>query len=200
MIYLAYIGGAVVIVFGGFISFLLLLVKALEWRNSVPSTDHTITEVPITPSEPPKTVPTSPVLPPVVETLVFDTPKQAYHSTRVICDEIGLTLEQKNTLCACVYQESGFLTNPKPNQNIDKKTGKVWSTDYGIVQINDYWHIGKGKSFPSVQYVLDNPEKCIRWMAGIYKNTGNLNPWSSYASGAYKKHLSPGSKMWTLST
>lgn len=127
--------------------------------------------------------------------LLWDTPKQAYHSTRVICDEIGLTFKQKEDLCACVFQESEFLVNPRPNQNKDLKTGKVWSTDYGIVQVNDYWHIGKGKTFKSVKEVLTNPEKCIRWMAGIMKTTGKLQPWSSYTSGAYKKHLSTGSRM-----
>lgn len=118
----------------------------------------------------------------------WDTPKRARHNVRAICDQEGLTLKQKDILTACVANESGFLVNPKPNQNKDK-TGKVWSTDYGIVQVNDYFNIGKGKPFPSVKYVLENPEACVRWMARYYKKTGNLNLWASYTSGIYKRYL-----------
>jgi hypothetical protein len=90
--------------------------------------------------------------------LRFDTPVHAYHSTRVLCDELGLSFAQKEVLSGCIMQESGFLTNPKPNHNIDPKTGRAWSTDWGIVQVNDYWNIGPGKPFPSVAYVLSHPE------------------------------------------
>jgi len=142
-----------------------------------------------------------PVAPPA---MLWATPKQAYHSTRGMCDEMGLTFAQKNILCACIYQESNFLnyhSNGKPviNQNKDKD-GKVWSTDWGIVQVNDTkgWHIGKGLRFPSVQYVMDNPEVAVRWMVSVMKGTGKLQPWSSFTSGVYKKHLIPTSQMWLL--
>jgi hypothetical protein len=111
-----------------------------------------------------------------------------YHNVRVICDLVGLTYAQKEILTACVWQESDFMTNPRPNQN-KTLSGKVWSTDYGIVQVNDYYNIGTGKPFPNVQYVLNNPEACVRWMAGIMKSTGKLQPWASYTTGAYKKYL-----------
>ncbi len=133
---------------------------------------------------------------PLAPILRFDTPHDAFHATRVMCDNAGLTFVQKDILCACVFQESRFLTNPKPNQNL--KNGKVWSTDYGIIQINDYFHIGPGKDFPSVQYVLDNPDKCIQWMIGVMKKTGALQPWSSFSSGAYKQWLPLISPMWSL--
>lgn len=152
------------------------------------STDNDVTPAPSTPAPAP--------LP--AEIYSWGTPKDAWHSVRVICDEMGLTYAQKNIVCACIYQESRFLTNPKPNQNKDPKTGLVWSTDYGIVQVNDHFHIGPGKDFPSVQYVLDNPEKCVRWMVGIMKATGRLQPWSSYTSGAYLEWLKPESSMWAL--
>ena len=120
---------------------------------------------------------------------LWDTPANCRHNLRVICDEEGLTVQQKNILTACVADESGFLTNPRPNRNKDPKTGVVWSTDWGIVQVNDWFHIGPGKDFPSVQYVLDNPEACVRWMANYYKTNGNLNAWASYTSGVYKNYL-----------
>lgn len=122
----------------------------------------------------------------------WNTTAHARHNVRVVCDLEGLTVDQKNILTACVANESGFLTHPKPNQNKDKN-GVVWSTDWGIVQVNDYWNIGAGKQFPSVQYVLDNPEACVRWMARYYKQQGNLGEgssgWASYTSGAYKHYL-----------
>lgn len=116
----------------------------------------------------------------------------ARHNVRAICDLVGLTLEQKNILTACVDDESGFLTNPRPNRN-KLSNGTIWSTDWGIVQVNDYWNIGPYKPFPSVQYVLDNPAACVRWMAEYYKTNGNLgvgsSGWASYTSGVYKNYL-----------
>lgn len=182
--------------------FIAFLVSLLKW-NQPKSMEQPEVKVP-TQSE------TPPVEPPVApQALSFETPKQAYHSTRVICDEMGLPMvkailvngklfSKKDILCACVFQESRFLTNPKPNTNKDPKTGKVWSTDYGIVQVNDYYHIGPGKEFKSVDEAVNDPEKGIRWMVGVYVATGALQPWSSYTKGAYKQHLSPTSEMWEL--
>jgi hypothetical protein len=119
---------------------------------------------------------------------IWDNPKDARHSVRVICDEEGLSVADKNVLCACVQVESGF--NPKAVGENKDKTGKVWSRDWGIVQINDYYHVGNGpdKSFPSTQYILDNPEECVRWMCKLWKQ-GKQHLWASYNSGAYKKYL-----------
>lgn len=148
-------------------------------------------------NEPSKPIPAPvPVTVPESE-LRWDTVERARKSVRVICDQEGLTATQKNQLCATVGAESGwqsyYLSGPKKGQpvklqNKDKTTGQVWSTDWGICQINDWYHIGKGKSFPSVQYVLDNPEACIRWMARHWK-AGRAHWWIAYKSGAYKKFL-----------
>ena len=181
------------------------------YNPHMPSLDHlsTIPEPDVVPaSVPPVQAPPSPKTAqqsvpntnPDSYTYPWDSPAHNWHNVRVICDNAGLTLEQKNILCACVYQESRFMTNPKPNQNKDPQTGKVWSTDYGIVQVNDHFHIGAGKDFPSVEYVLNNPAKCVEWMVNIYKETGSLQPWSSYSTGAYKQWLAPDSPMWALST
>ena len=144
----------------------------------------------------PETPPTSPEVP---APLLWGTPKHAYHSTRVICDEMGLTPKQKDIVCACVYQESQF-SNSAVGRNKDPETGKVWSTDWGIFQVNDHkgWHIGKGLRFSSVEDVLANPERAARWMAGVMKETGKLQPWASWTTGAYKKWLAPISPMWLL--
>lgn len=117
----------------------------------------------------------------------WSNPVAAHHNVRVVCDLQGLTWEQKQILTACVMVESGFNINAV-HQNKDGK-GHVLSTDYGIVQVNDYWHIGQGKDFPSVEYVLQNPQACVEWMAKSYKTTGSLNLWCSFTSGMYRKWL-----------
>lgn len=176
------------------------VVFALTNKNDL-MVDH------ITPSSSiPATLP--PVAAPNPDVLAsnWSTQQNAYHNVRVLCDLSGLSLGQKNDICGCIFQESRFLLNPKPNTNKDPKTGLVWSTDYGIVQVNDWFHISgmgnpkSGNEFPSVQYVLDNPQKCVQWMIDIYKNTGALEPWASWTSGAYKQWLEPTSPMWLLET
>lgn len=54
-------------------------------------------------SDPSPTVPESD--PPKLD---FSTPKAAWHTVRVLCDEAGLTYQEKNLICACIYQESRF--------------------------------------------------------------------------------------------
>ncbi len=147
----------------------------------------------------PAPVPIMPVTPPA-EVLSFATPKEAWHATRVMCDNAGLSLAQKNTICACIYQESQFYNTfgsgqPVKHQNI--VNGKVSSTDWGIVQINDYYHIGAGKDFPSVDYVIAHPEKTVAFMIRCLQG-GQISLWSSYSTGAFKKWLSLSSPMWAL--
>jgi hypothetical protein len=116
----------------------------------------------------------------------WNTPAAARHSVRVICDQEGLSWNDKNILDACVHVESGY--NPlaiHPNKDI---SGKVWSTDYGICQINDYWNIGAGKTFPTSDFVLQNPEASVRFMCRMWK-AGKQNLWASWTSGLYKQYL-----------
>lgn len=146
-----------------------------------------VTPAPVTPT------PTTP--PPAVSKYNFDTPQNARHSFRVICDEQGLThatqtihgkvYRVKDILCACIDQESQFK-NTAVGRNV--KNGKLVSTDWGICQINDYYHCGPGKEFPSAQYVVAHPEDAVRFMIRMYK-AGKLNMWVSYSSGAYEKYL-----------
>lgn len=166
-----------------FKTFFVLFLKIIGLSRPIPPVTP-----PVSPVEPPQ--PPAPTIPPI-DTIYpnWGNTVSAHHNVRVICDLEGLTYDQKQILTACVYQESGFKVNPKPNQNKDPKTGVVWSTDYGIVQVNDHFHIGEGKDFPSVDYVISHPEECLRWMCRIYKTTGSLQPWSSFSTGAYKKWL-----------
>lgn len=111
----------------------------------------------------------------------WDTPVLARHSVRVICDEEGLTLEQKNLITAVISCESGFRVNAI-NGNKDG------TTDYGICQYNSYWYIGKGKPIASIDEALNNPEKCVRVMIKQFKK-GQLKDWICYRHGLYKKYL-----------
>ncbi len=157
----------------------MLQVKEIESLPPIP-----------TPIEQPK-----PALMP--EKLSWDTPKNVYHAVRVTCDLAGLTIDEKNIITACIYQESK-MNNRATCMNKDK-VGRVWSTDWGICQINDHYHIGTNKDFPSVRYVLDNPQKVVQWMIYMYRH-GQLRQWVSFSSGAYKQWLLPNSPMWLLKT
>jgi hypothetical protein len=136
-------------------------------------------------NEPVKPVPPS-YPAPVAEAYKWDTPENARHSTRVICDEEDLKFAEKNLICAVIMAESGFKNSAKCINK--RKDGTVSSTDWGICQINDYWHVGQGKSFPSVEYVLQNPDKVVRWMIKMYRG-GSLKLWVAYTNGSYKKYL-----------
>mgnify|MGYP003394363695 FL=1 len=153
---------------------------------------------PTTATPVPKTVETTSTVPSVVIEPVravlnpsapydFSTPHAANHSTRVICDEEGLTVMQKNLICQVIHCESGFnneITHPNKNAH-----GLITSTDFYLCQINDYYHIGKDKDFPSVDYVHDNPDKVVRWMIKMFK-AGKLNLWVCYSQKLYGSHPS----------
>lgn len=138
--------------------------------------------------------PTESVMPPIPKIFSWSIPADAFHLTRVLCDDAGLSFTNKNIICACIFQESRFLIQAK-NENL--YNGKVVSTDWGICQVNDHYHIGPGKDFPSVQYVLDNPDKVVAWMISMSKH-GLLKQWVSYSSGAFSKWLPLTSPMWDL--
>lgn len=156
---------------------------------------------PITVSNPPVTAPVEASRLPQGGALDWETQKDSYHAVRVLCDRAGLSLEEKNTICACIYQESQFfnhLPNGQPVKHENKSAqGTTLSTDWGLCQINDYWHIGPTKDFPTVQYVLDNPDKIVSYMIDMYQHN-LLRLWSSYSSGAYRKWLNADSPMWEL--
>ena len=124
------------------------------------------------------------VLPPEAPKYLWDTKENCRHSIRVICDEMGLTTELKNKVSQVLHCESNW--NPKcVHPNV--VNGEITSTDFGIAQINDYWHIGPHKDFPSSDFVLNNPETCVRWMCK-QALAGNLKLWVCYSKGMYKSY------------
>lgn len=137
-------------------------------------------------------------------TYPWDSPSHNYHNTRVLCDKAGLTLEEKNLICSCIYQESEFYNykedgTPVEDKNLNKD-GSLSSTDWGIVQVNDWFHIAPhGTPFASVAYVLANPDVTVKWMIKMYQG-GQLGQWSSYKFGKNRPWLLPNSPMWQLGT
>lgn len=135
----------------------------------------------------PPTAPNSPVAAPNPDTLSpWTSMANNRHNVRVIADLEGLNLKQKNDLSATIHCESNY--NPKcihPNL----VNGKVSSIDFGICQINDFFHIGSGKDFSSSDYVLNNPEACVRWMARQFK-AGNAHLWVCYSKSLYTHYSS----------
>lgn len=128
----------------------------------------------------------------------WSTPEAARHSLRVICDEEGLTLTQKNDFSRTINCESGydntiimlnctdgFVRSTHYNPAIH---GAILSKDMGICQINTHYHIGLSKDFPSEDYVLQNPEACVRWAARVFKVTPNT--WVCRSKGMYL-HYTP---------
>ena len=130
--------------------------------------------------------PASPPIPTVVPKYLWDNFANSRHSVRVICDEEKLTLQEKNLICAVIQAESNF--NNKATCKNKNKDGIVTSTDWGVIQLNDKWHIGTGKSFASVEYVLSNPDIMVRWMIKMFR-AGRLNLWVAFKNGSYKRYL-----------
>ncbi len=118
---------------------------------------------------------------PVPTTYLWDKPADARHSVRLICDEEGLTVEQKNTMCATIGAESGWIPTAVHKNIVN---GKITSVDYGICQWNNYYH---GKEISPAEAV-NNPEKAVRLMCAYWKQ-GKRSMWMGYTSGNYKRYL-----------
>lgn len=109
---------------------------------------------------------------------LWDTFENARHSVRVLCDEAGLSVAEKNLICQIINCESGYKTNA-----IHKNSNGT--TDYGIIQANSFWYIGTGKPIASIDEALNNPEKCVRVMISQFKK-GRIKDWVCFSSGKYK--------------
>lgn len=135
-------------------------------------------------------IPTSETTPvaeiPKPETLKYDwsTQEKARYSVRMICDEEGLSVKDKNDLCATVGAESGW----KPRQR-SLKANFDGTYDHGIIQLNEKYWIGEGKLYPNIEAVYNDPEGCIRWMCRNWKR--NKNWWYAYKNGSYLRYMNP---------
>ncbi len=138
---------------------------------------------PITPPQTPKIEPQAPlpVTPDPMPKYDWSTPEAARHSCRVIADEEGLTVYQKNLMSQVIHCESGYKTQIT-HANKDK-TGKVWSIDYGICMWNDYFHAKE----ITPDEAIHNPEKAVRLMCQ-YVKAGRISQWSCFSIGLYKNY------------
>lgn len=111
----------------------------------------------------------------------WGTKAEACHSVRVICDEEGLSVDEKNLIASVINCESGF--NPRAvNVNQDKRQ----STDYGICQYNDFWY----RELISPDEALHNPEKSVRLMIEVFKGKHpgySIKNWICYEKGLFRK-------------
>lgn len=136
----------------------------------------------------------------------WETPQEAKHSIRVICDDEGVIWRNKNLICHTINGESSFYNfypadyykaelrgQPVTHKNM-REDGTVGSTDWGICQINDRFHIGPNKDFPSVLHVLNHPDLMVRWMIRMMR-LGHLDWWY-----AYQKLVAQGKLEWAMET
>ncbi len=118
--------------------------------------------------------PTVPKLDPIILKPIMEKPESMQDMCARVCREENLNSQLTYELLKTINCESGY--NPQAKNQNKNAQGKVTSTDWGIIQVNDYWHIGAKKDFPSVEYVLANPEACVRWMCKMFK-AGKANLW-----------------------
>lgn len=141
------------------------------------------------PNQPVATISPSsePIDPPgASQTLLWGTPMTVRHSVRVICDQEGLTFEQKNTMCATIGGESEYNTKAiGPNYVVKDGRKILASTDWGLCQWNDYYH-GKEISGGYDGEAMNNPEKAVRLMCHYWK-MGEVYRvwWIAYKNGRY---------------
>jgi len=141
--------------------------------NIAPEASKVAPDVPL----PPNPSPTPP--PPKYN---WSTKNAIRHSVRVICDEEGFTLEQKNTMYATIGAESNFnLHAVNYNKN---SAGVITSTDRGLCQWNDRYH----GSEITADEAFNNPEKAVKLMCSYWRR-GQRNLWIAYKNGSYKRYL-----------
>lgn len=134
-----------------------------------------------TPAMPPKS-PQVATLPPTQPKYQWDTKIHIVHSIRVLCDEAGMTLEQKNTMTATIGAESEYkLTAKCINRN---QKGVITSIDNGLCQWNSHYHASE----ITPDEAINNPEKAVRLMIQYWKR-GQRDLWIGYKNGNYKRFL-----------
>ena len=115
--------------------------------------------------------------------VAWDTKENCRHNVRVICDLEGMTEQQKDDISKTIHCESDYNPNcVHPNY----VNGQISSTDFGIAQVNSFWHIGPAKDFPSPEYVIANPEECVRWMCKNWKTGANM--WVCHLRGLFEHY------------
>lgn len=105
-----------------------------------------------------------------------------WKNVRIIADQEGLPYWMKEELCATIWGESEFNTAARLDNK--DKSGRVWSTDWGICQFNSYWWGDR----ITPEDAVNDPEKAVRLMCKAFL-AGQADQWVAHKSGAYKKYL-----------
>lgn len=158
----------------GFVEFLKDYLKNAPKPPIVEPTPNIPTE-----PEKPNLPPPNPLNPPYLPPYLWDTSENSRHSCRVICDNMGLSVAEKNLLCQVIRCESGFDINAIHHNNNG-------TSDFSLCQYNSKWWVGKDKPFKDKQDVYDNPKRQIEIMIGEYRK-GRLNQWVCFKNGNYKR-------------
>lgn len=136
-----------------FIAFLQAYLARLRGQQKPPVVviDHETVRAPVAPL-PPK--------------YLWNTKENIRHSIRVIGDELGMTVLQKDLACDICQCESGFVLMARL-ENSPK------SIDRGLFQINSYYH---PEATDALAY---NPEWSTRWACKAIKNGQAHALWSA---------------------
>lgn len=144
--------------------FLPALYKALT--VSAPA-DVPVTLPPNVPQEPP----VAPVVPQDAPKYDWTSKDAVRHSIRLIADEMGLSVIQKNCLCDISLCESSYVLKAK-------KVNSPTSIDRGLFQINSRYH---PEATDALAY---DPEWSTRWACKVILSKKNLWPASQHCWNA----------------
>ena len=111
----------------------------------------------------------------------WDTPAEACHSFRTICDEVGLSVNEKNMLAKVLNCESGFNVKAVHKNNDARQTTDFGSQKFGVAQFNNFWY----KDLISPDEALNDPEKAVRLFIDEYQ-AGRLKNWVCFKTGRYQ--------------
>lgn len=133
-------------------------------------------------AEEPQATPT-PTVAPVVQEPVKD---KAYYmgAIREEAQKAGVKKELSERLILLIDKCENGRWDPKAKHDNRKEDGTVWSTDYGITMVNDYWHAGRVESIYGLPYkqVLTDGDLNIHYAIHyIVKPQGHLNAWACNA-------------------
>lgn len=115
---------------------------------------------------------------PVVEQIVF---KEKTLDSEI--DRLATNYGLSSSTVRAVIDCEGKMYGGAIHNNIDKETGLVWSKDYGLLQINDYFHEEK---MLKLGLDIHNQFDSLEYGFILMKSEG-LKPWSASKSCWGKK-------------
>ena len=119
-------------------------------------------------------------------TWLWDTKDHIRRNVRVMCDNAGMSIPDKNEMCATIHGESSWDIHAICHNYTTKHGVKVLaSTDNGLCQWNDYWH---SKEITPHE-AQNDPHKSVSLMIQYWLG-GQKDAWVAHKTGYYKQFLS----------